>query len=109
MLADYYLASNPKKTEYTGWYYQADFEYLADPAIKQVVVQGANSDDLLLRKLLLAGIEPAKIRLAETETEAADMVDLDGVDGVFCAYDIFNGEQADRFRDRVAERIRARA
>ena len=108
MLADYYLASNPKKTEYTGWYYQADFEYLADPAIKQVVVQGANSDDLLLR-LLLAGIEPAKIRLAETETEAADMVDLDGVDGVFCAYDIFNGEQADRFRDRVAERIRARA
>lgn len=108
MLADYYLATNPKKTEYTGWYYQADFECLADPAIKQVVVQGANSDDLLLR-LLLAGIDRDKIKLAETELEAAELVDLDGIDGVFCAYDIFNGEQADRFRDRVAERIKSRA
>ncbi|MDY2777753.1 MAG: MurT ligase domain-containing protein [Collinsella sp.] len=108
MLADYYLATNPKKTEYTGWYYQADFEYLADPQIKQVIVQGANSDDLLLR-LLLAGIDPDRIKLAATETEAADMVELDGVEGVFCAYDIFNGEQADRFRARVVERIEARA
>ena len=105
MLADYYLATNPKKTEYTGWYYQADFEYLADPAIKQVIVQGANSDDLLLR-LLMAGIDRDNIYLAETEQEAADMVELDGIDGVFCAYDIFNGEQADAFRARVAERLR---
>ena len=105
MLADYYLATNPKKTEYTGWYYQADFEYLADPAIKQVIVQGANSDDLLLR-LLMAGIDKDNIYLAETEQEAADMVELDGIDGVFCAYDIFNGEQADAFRTRVAERLR---
>ena len=34
------------------------------------------------------------------------MVELDGIDGVFCAYDIFNGEQADAFRARVAERLR---
>ena len=69
-----------------------------------MVVQGANSDDLLLR-LLLAGVDPARIKLAETETDAADLIDLEGIDGVFCAYDIFNGEQADRFRDRVAQRI----
>lgn len=104
MLADYYLATNPKKTEYIGWYYQADFEHLAGEDVKQVVVQGANSDDLLLR-LLLAGVDPARIKLAETETDAADLIDLEGIDGVFCAYDIFNGEQADRFRDRVAQRI----
>lgn len=108
MLADYYLATNPKKTEFTGWYYQADFEYLADPAVKQVVVQGANSDDLLLR-LLMAGIDADTIFMAETEREAADLVELEGIDGVFCAYDIFNGDQAQAFRERVAERIRERA
>lgn len=108
MLADYYLATNPKKTEFTGWYYQADFEYLADLAVKQVVVQGANSDDLLLR-LLMAGIDADTIFMAETEREAADLVELEGIDGVFCAYDIFNGDQAQAFRERVAERIRERA
>lgn len=107
MLADYYLASNPKKTEFTGWYYQADFEYLASPEIRQVVIQGANSDDLLLR-LLLAGIERERIVLADTDQDAADAINLDGIDGVFCAYDIFNGEQADRFRERVAQRIERR-
>lgn len=107
MLADYYLATNPKKTEFTGWYYQADFEYLTDANVKQVIVQGANSDDLLLR-LLMAGIDPADIYMAETEQEAADMVELEGIEGVFCAYDIFNGDQASAFRERVAERIRER-
>ena len=46
--------------------------------------------------------------MAETEQEAADMVELEGIEGVFCAYDIFNGDQASAFRERVAERIRER-
>lgn len=107
MLADYYLANNPKKTEYTGWYYQADFEYLADPQVKQVVIMGANSDDLLLR-LLLAGIDPSRIQTVPDEASAAAAINLTDIDGVFCAFDIFNGEQADRFRDQVARRLEGR-
>lgn len=104
MLADYYLATSAKKTEYTGWYYQADFEYLTDPQVKQVIVMGANSDDLVLR-LLLAGIDSDCIKTVPDEASAAAAIDLDGLDGVFCAFDIFNGGQAERFRDHVARRL----
>ena len=72
MLADYYLRHQSQEDRVYRLVLSADFEYLADPAIKQVIVQGANSDDLLLR-LLMAGIDRDNIYLAETEQEAADM------------------------------------
>ena len=59
-MSDYYLATNPYSSEYTGWYYQTDFEYLVDPLVEQIVVVGARGEDLMLR-LLLAGIDPARI------------------------------------------------
>lgn len=104
MLSDYYLATSKTRTEFTGWYYQADFEHLASDDVKQVVIQGATADDLLLR-LLMAGIDEDRIRVVGSVEEAADVVRLDGVESVFCAYDIFNGPQAEAFRDRVSRRL----
>lgn len=107
MLADAHKAESPTTTEYIGWYYQSDFEYLADPAIKQVIVQGVTNEDLLLR-LSLAGIDPAKLYMVTTPDEAADAVDLScGVDNIFWAYDIFNGADVDKSRSRLIHRIEA--
>lgn len=107
MLADAHKAESPTLTEYIGWYYQSDFEYLTDPAIKQVIVQGATNEDLLLR-LSLADIDPAKLYMVKTPDEAADAVDLScGVDTIFWAYDIFNGADVEKSRSRLIRRIEA--
>ena len=106
MLADAHKAESPVNTEYIGWYYQSDFEYLCDPAIKQVVVQGVTSEDLLLR-LRLADVDPAKLAMVKTPEEAADAVDLTRADSIFWAYDIFNGGDVEKSRTRLIERIEA--
>ncbi len=54
------MAKDPTSTEFIGWFYETDFEYLADPSIAQVVITGVRSEDMMLRALL-AGIDPAKI------------------------------------------------
>lgn len=106
MLADAHKAENPVQTEYIGWYYQSDFEYLNDPSFKQVVVQGATSEDLLLR-LRLAGVDTDKLVMVATPEEAADAVDLTLTKDVYWAYDIFNGGDVEASRTRLIERIEA--
>ena len=108
MLADAHKAANPKETEYIGWYYQTDFEYLKDPSIKQVVVQGATNPDLLPR-LRLAGIDPDKLTMVETPEQAAAAVDPSGVDSVFWAFDIYNGSDVEKSRALVAQKIKEAA
>lgn len=105
LLADNYHTTDPYLSEYTGWYYQTDFEHLADPSIAQVVVAGERREDLHLR-LLLAGVAPGRIRLAADVDEAASLVDAEDIEGVYVAYDIFNGDMAVRLRSLVAQRIR---
>jgi len=104
IMSDYYLATSPYSSEYTGWYYQTDFEYLTDPLVEQIVVVGARGEDLLLR-LMLAGVDPARVSLVADADAAARTLELTGVEGVFIAYDIFNGDQTDRLRSLVRERI----
>ena len=104
MLADAHKAESPVTTEYIGWYYQADFEYLTDPTFKQIVVQGVTNEDLLLR-LRLAGIDEGRLVMVKTPEEAADAIDLTLSDTVFWAYDIFNGDDVERSRERLIKRI----
>lgn len=104
MLADAHKAESPVTTEYIGWYYQADFEYLTDPTFKQIVVQGVTNEDLLLR-LRLAGIDEERLVMVKTPEEAADAIDLTLSDTVFWAYDIFNGDDVERSRERLIKRI----
>ena len=104
MLADAHKAANPKETEYIGWYYQTDFEYLKDPSIKQIIVQGATNPDLLPR-LRLAGIDPAKLKMVGTPEQSAEAVDPMSVDSVFWAFDIFNHGDVEKSRNLVAKKI----
>ena len=104
IMSDYYLATNPYASEYTGWYYQTDFEHLNDPQVKQVVVVGARGEDLLLR-LRLAGVSGERVSLVPDVEAAAQELALAEVEGVFFAYDIFNGDQVARCRELVRERL----
>jgi hypothetical protein len=77
------------EVENTAWTYDADYDYLADESIGQIVVGGVRRHDQALR-LAIAGVDPARIVTVESETAGADIVDLDGVDVVFNLHSVHN-------------------
>lgn len=104
MLEDYYMAKDPTSTEFIGWLYETDFEFLADPSIKQIVVTGIRGEDMKLR-LLLAGIDPSRIAMAKDGIAAADVVDWQNVDTVYYSHAIHNEYPAEESRAHLAQRI----
>ena len=96
------------EVENTAWTYDADYEYLADDSIAQIVVGGVRRHDQALR-LAMAGVDPLRIVTVESEAAAADLVDLDGVDVVFNLHSVHNAVVTGtpvqrRLRTRLEER-----
>lgn len=75
--------------ENTAWAYDADYSYLADGTVDQVVVGGVRRHDQALR-LAIAGVDPARIVTVESETDAADVIELDGAAAVFNLHSVHN-------------------
>jgi Zn ribbon nucleic-acid-binding protein len=90
--------------ENTAWTYDADYEYLADDSLDQIVVGGIRRHDQALR-LAIAGVNPDRILTVALETAAADTVDLDGADDVFNLHSVHNALITG---NPVQERLRAR-
>ena len=90
--------------ENTCWTYDADYEYLADDSLGQVVVGGIRRHDQALR-LAIAGVHPDRIVTVEPETAAADLIGLDDVDVVFNLHSVHNALITGTV---VQERLRAR-
>ena len=106
-LADHFLRRNRYASEYVGWHYLTDFEMLDNPSIKQIVVIGPREKDFELR-LLLAGVDPSIILTAQSNVEAADLVDFSKVDSVYIAVDVYNNDIADECYERLRERLEGR-
>lgn len=92
-------------SENIAWLYDADFEFLHDPDIVQVVAVGARSADTRLR-LLLAGVEPEKITVVPKAANAAQAVFLGECERVFVLFEVYRHDQAMRVRNAIAERMR---
>lgn len=75
--------------ENTCWTYDADYEYLADDSLLEVVVGGIRRHDQALR-LAIAGVEPSRIVTVEAETDAADTIRLEDRDVVFNLHSVHN-------------------
>jgi UDP-N-acetylmuramyl tripeptide synthase len=77
------------EVENTAWTYDADYEYLADDSLGQVVVGGVRRYDQALR-LAIAGVDRGRIVTVESEIAGADRIDLDGADDVFNLHSVHN-------------------
>jgi hypothetical protein len=77
------------EVENTAWTYDADYEYLADDSLGQVVVGGVRRHDQALR-LAIAGVDPARIVTVQSEIAGADRIELDGADDVFNLHSVHN-------------------
>jgi hypothetical protein len=101
------------EVENTTWTYDADFEYLADDSIAEIVVGGVRRYDQALR-LAIAGVDHARIITVESELETAERVDLDGADDVYNLHSVHNAVTTGtpvqrRLRERLEKLIGARS
>jgi Zn ribbon nucleic-acid-binding protein len=77
------------EVENTAWTYDADYEYLADNSLGQVVVGGVRRYDQALR-LAIAGVDAGRIVTIESEIAGADRIELDGAADVFNLHSVHN-------------------
>ncbi len=98
-LDDYFDAAH--SVENTAWYYDADFEFLADGSVTQIVAAGARHWDVYLR-LLMAGVPPERLAHTPATEEAAAVLDP-SAQAVFILYDVYTIGLANRVKDQVKE------
>ena len=77
------------EVENTAWTYDADYAYLADELVEQIVVGGVRRHDQALR-LAIAGVAVERIVTVESEIAAADRIELDDADAVFNLHSVHN-------------------
>jgi Zn ribbon nucleic-acid-binding protein len=101
------------EVENTAWTYDADYEYLADDSLQQVVVGGVRRHDQALR-LAIAGVPAKRILTVGSEIAGADRVELQGADDVFNLHSVHNAVLTGtpvqlRLRARLEEATRAKS
>lgn len=102
-LDDYFDAMHT--VENISWLYDADFEFLADGSVTQVVAAGARHWDVYLR-LLMAGAEEGRLAHLPETGKAAEALRLGDADAVFILYDVYTIGLANRTKELVKELIK---
>ncbi len=72
-------------SEFVGWIYDVDFEFLNTDGVKQIVLAGPRCFDYKLR-LLIAGVPEERILCEEDEFKAVDIMDKD-IDKLYLLHD----------------------
>ena len=86
-------------SEFMGWIYDADFEFLNTPDIKQVVLAGPRCFDYKLR-LLIAGIPEERILCEEDEFKAVDIMDKN-IDKLYLLHDTSTYDLACKVEEKI--------
>ena len=86
-------------SEFMGWIYDADFEFLNTPDIRQIVLAGPRCFDYKLR-LLIAGIPEERILCEEDEFKAVDVMDKD-IDKLYLLHDTSTYDLACKVEEKI--------
>ncbi len=103
MLDDLYDSKD--SSEIMTWIYDADFEFLNTPEIRNIVVVGVRSEDFKMR-LLMAGVPEERIHCVENASEAPSQLNYQGADKVFVLYDLSRVPPAMALRDQICEDLK---
>ncbi len=88
------LGDNINNSETTCWLYDCDYSYLADPSIGQIVFGGPRSKDQYLRAVL-AGVDPARIRITDSAAGASRLLDTDICPDVYVLFELYRAPDAE--------------
>lgn len=86
-------------SEFIGWIYDADFEFLNTDGVKQIVLAGPRCFDYKLR-LLIAGVPEERILCEEDEFKAVDIMDKD-IDKLYLLHDTSTYDLACKVESKI--------
>lgn len=98
------VEDNIESTETVSWVYDADFEFLNDEKIKEIIVGGVRCHDYKLR-LLLAGVLEDKIKVTDSEYDMPALIDFKKANHVYLLFEIFALEQSRKVKDGIVKRM----
>ena len=102
------LTDVPHWSENVCWFYDTDFEYLADESIVRVVCTGLRCEDYKLR-CLMAGVPEDRLACAKDEHDAAAMMAYEPGDELYVLYGTDTLELAYQVYDQMKDIARSRA
>lgn len=88
-------------SEFVGWIYDVDFEFLNTPQVRQIVLAGPRCYDYKLR-CLIAGIPEERILCEQDEFKAVDIMDKD-IDKLYLLHDTSTYDLACRVEEKIKE------
>ena len=91
-------------SENSSWYYDADFEYLKQDHIKQIIFGGWRVLDAKVR-CLLAGIDDSIILSSDTELNTSILIDFSKVDDIYVLYGTKTEAEAHQVKEDLLKRI----
>lgn len=86
-------------SEFVGWIYDVDFEFLNTDGVKQIVLAGPRCYDYKLR-LLIAGVPAERILCEEDEFKAVDIMDKD-IDKLYLLHDTSTYDLACKVESKI--------
>lgn len=86
------------------WMYDADFEFLNDPSVKQIIVYGDRGRDLRLR-MLLAGISEDVITYVEKPEDGVSKLKLPEGDNIYVLYGTDSFDLGMKTREQVIDYV----
>ena len=102
------LTDVPHWSENVCWFYDTDFEYLADESIVRVVCTGLRCEDYKLR-CLMAGVPEDRLACAKDEHDAAAMMAYEPGDELYVLYGTDTLELAYQVFDQMKAIAQSRA
>lgn len=94
-------ADEKASSERIGWIWDADYDFLNDENIEQIMVVGGRCYDQYLR-LLLAGVDPSKLVCGVDEFETLNQLKTD-VDTVYLLHDMSTYDLSVKAEDKITE------
>lgn len=96
-------SDNNGNSESVCWIYDCDYRALNDDSIGEIVFSGPRCRDQKLRALL-AGVDPAKIKTADTFCGGVDLVDTEKFKDVYVLYDPYLLFEANYVKNKLIDK-----
>lgn len=102
---DLHTEDNRTEIENFAWLYDADFEYINQPDIIQIILVGFRTTDYVLR-LATAGIDPTIIYSKRDSKETYNIIKYNELDTIVILYDTTNIEESKTMQDMYIDKIK---
>lgn len=97
-----FIGDNFEDSESPCWFFDANYDYLKDPSINQIIFSGPRCKDQYLRAQL-AGVDVSKIRTVMDSTGGADVLDTNLSQDIYLLYGPYMVRQSRIVKEKLLQ------